>query len=166
MVKTLKKETKIDHHAEIVTKVDSILQTIEGLMENPLFIDGIHGEQELSLDLAVDLFTNIKVGTAITALSISDHIEGARSGATGFIRTAGTNVTDLSLIDVNGEFIKDEQYKGKWYYPKKKKVERSREIMMISKRLIGFLFIGFRRTQYITSFRVVAGASGCLTVKN
>ena len=27
MVKTLKKETKIDHHAEIVTKVDSILQT-------------------------------------------------------------------------------------------------------------------------------------------
>ena len=31
-------------------------------MEDPLFIDGIHGEQELSLDLAVDLFTNIKVG--------------------------------------------------------------------------------------------------------
>ena len=62
MVKTLKKESKIDHHAEIVTKVDSILQTIEGLMENPLFIDGIHGEQELSLDLAVDLFTNIKAG--------------------------------------------------------------------------------------------------------
>ena len=31
-------------------------------MEDPLFIDGIHGEQELSLDLAVDLFTNIKAG--------------------------------------------------------------------------------------------------------
>ena len=45
-----------------MTKVDSILQTIEGLMENPLFIDGIHGEQELSLDLAVDLFTSIKAG--------------------------------------------------------------------------------------------------------
>ena len=56
----------------------------------------------------IKTFTNIKVGTAITSLSISDHIEGARSGATGFIRTAGTNVTDLSLIDVNGEFIKDE----------------------------------------------------------
>ena len=56
----------------------------------------------------IKTFTNIKVGTAITALSISDHIEGARSGATGFIRSAGTNVTDLSLIDVNGEFIKDE----------------------------------------------------------
>ena len=62
MVKTLKKETKTDHHAEIVTKVESILQTIEVLMEDPLFIDGIHGEQELSLDLAVDLFTNIKAG--------------------------------------------------------------------------------------------------------
>ena len=56
MVKTLKKETKIDHHAEIVTKVESILQTIEVLMEDPLFID------ELSFDLAVDLFTNIKAG--------------------------------------------------------------------------------------------------------
>ena len=56
----------------------------------------------------IKTFTNIKVGTAITALSISDHIEGARSGATGFIKSAGTNVTDLSLIDVNGEFIKDE----------------------------------------------------------
>jgi len=56
----------------------------------------------------VKTFTNIKVGTAITSLSSSDHIEGARSGATGFVKTAGTNVTDFSLIDVNGEFIKDE----------------------------------------------------------
>ena len=60
MVKTLKKETKIDHHAEIVTKVDSILQTIEGLMEDPLFIDGIHGEQELSLDQTLELIKSIK----------------------------------------------------------------------------------------------------------
>ncbi len=56
----------------------------------------------------VKTFTNVKVATAITSISIGDHIQGGRSGATGFVRTAGTNVSDLSLIDVNGEFIKDE----------------------------------------------------------
>ncbi len=56
----------------------------------------------------IKTFTNIKVGTAITSLTASDHIQGARSGATGFVRSSGTSVTDLSLIDVNGKFIKDE----------------------------------------------------------
>jgi len=56
----------------------------------------------------IKTFTNIKVGTAITSLSQSDHIKGKRSGATGFVRSAGTNVTDISLIDVNGDFLKDE----------------------------------------------------------
>ena len=56
----------------------------------------------------IKTFTNVKVGTAITSISIGDHIQGGRSGATGFIRSAGTNVSDLSLIDVNGEFVKDE----------------------------------------------------------
>jgi len=56
----------------------------------------------------IKTFTDVKVATAITSVSIGDHIQGNRSGATGFIRTAGTNVSDISLIDVNGEFIKDE----------------------------------------------------------
>ena len=56
----------------------------------------------------IKIFTDIKVGTAITSLTASDHIQGARSGATGFVKTSGTNVTDISLIDVNGKFIKDE----------------------------------------------------------
>ena len=56
----------------------------------------------------VKTFTKVKVGTAITSISIGDHIQGGRSGATGFVRAAGTNVSDLSLIDVNGEFVKDE----------------------------------------------------------
>ena len=56
----------------------------------------------------IKTFTNIKVGTAITSLSQSDQIKGARSGASGFVRSAGTNVSDISLIDVNGEFLKDE----------------------------------------------------------
>jgi len=56
----------------------------------------------------IKTFTDIKVGTAITSLTASDHIQGARSGATGFVRTSGTNVTDISLIDISGKFIKDE----------------------------------------------------------
>ena len=53
----------------------------------------------------IKTFTNVKVATAITSLSAGDHIQGGRSGATGFIRSAGTNVSDLSLIDVNGESV-------------------------------------------------------------
>ena len=60
MVKTLKKKSLTDQHSLIVGKVDDILKTIEDLMEDPLFIDGIHGEQELSLDLAVELFSGIR----------------------------------------------------------------------------------------------------------
>jgi len=56
----------------------------------------------------VKTFTNVKVGTAITSVPLGTHIQGARSGATGFARSAGTNVTDISLIDVNGAFLKDE----------------------------------------------------------
>ena len=56
----------------------------------------------------IKTFTNVKVGTAITSLTLGDHIQGARSGATGFVRSSGSSVTDISLIDVNGEFIKDE----------------------------------------------------------
>ena len=41
-------------------------------------------------------------------LTASDHIQGARSGATGFVKSSGTNVTNFNLIDVNGKFIKDE----------------------------------------------------------
>ncbi len=56
----------------------------------------------------IKTFTDIKVATAITSLTASDHIQGARSGATGFVRATGSNVTDFSLIDVTGKFVKDE----------------------------------------------------------
>ena len=56
----------------------------------------------------IKTFTNIKVGTAITSVTLGTQIRGTRSGATGFVRSTGTNVTDISLIDVNGEFLKDE----------------------------------------------------------
>ena len=56
----------------------------------------------------VKTFTDIKVGIAITSLLSSDRIQGARSGATGYVRTAITNATDFSLVDVSGKFIKNE----------------------------------------------------------
>jgi len=51
---------KTKRYEEIVTLVDSMLRDIDELMEDPLFINNIHGEQELSLDQAVDLFTGIR----------------------------------------------------------------------------------------------------------
>ena len=41
----------------------------------------------------IKTFTNVKVGTAITSLSISDHVQGARSGATGFVTVSYTHLT-------------------------------------------------------------------------
>ena len=50
----------VKHHKTVVTTLDSILKDIEMLLEDPLFIDGIHGEQELSLDQALELLKAIK----------------------------------------------------------------------------------------------------------
>jgi hypothetical protein len=52
--------TKESHYVKIVETVDSMLRDIDELMEDPLFINNIHGEQELSLDQAVELLTNIR----------------------------------------------------------------------------------------------------------
>tara|TARA_R100000908_G_scaffold55444_1_gene30728 strand:- start:200 stop:469 length:270 start_codon:yes stop_codon:yes gene_type:complete len=60
MLSTLEK-SKTKNYEKIVDTVDSMLRDIDELMENPLFIDNIHGEQELSLDQAVELFNNIRV---------------------------------------------------------------------------------------------------------
>ena len=53
--------TKESHYAKIVDTVDSMLRDIDELMEDPLFINNIHGEQELSLDQAIELLNNIRV---------------------------------------------------------------------------------------------------------
>ena len=47
----------------------------------------------------IKTFTKVTVGTAITSVNTSDHIQGARSGATGFVVTGGNNLTELTLID-------------------------------------------------------------------
>jgi hypothetical protein len=53
--------TKESHYEKIVETVDSMLRDIDELMEDPLFINNIHGEQELSLDQAIELLSNIRV---------------------------------------------------------------------------------------------------------
>ena len=60
MLSTLEK-SKAKHYEEIVNTVDSMLRDIDELMEDPLFINNIHGEQELSLDQTIELLSNIRV---------------------------------------------------------------------------------------------------------
>ena len=60
-VMKLKEKTDIKkHHASILKKLDGVLKTIDGLREDPLFIDNIHGEQELNLDQTIELFNGIR----------------------------------------------------------------------------------------------------------
>ena len=58
----------------------------------------------------VKTFTHIDVGTALTSVTAGDHIQGARSGATGFVNAGGLNVQDFNLTDVSGKFVKDESF--------------------------------------------------------
>lgn len=56
------KSDSIDKHYEsIVQKLESVITTLEDLIEDPLFLDSIHGEQEMSLDLTLELLDSILV---------------------------------------------------------------------------------------------------------
>ena len=59
---TAMKQSKdiVKHHQSVVKRLTSILNNLEILQEDPIFIDGIHGEQELSLDQALELIKSIK----------------------------------------------------------------------------------------------------------
>ena len=48
------------HHSNILRKVDTVLKHIDDLREDPLFIEQIHGEQELSLDQTIELLVGIR----------------------------------------------------------------------------------------------------------
>ena len=48
------------HHLNILKKIDGVLKTIDGLREDPLFIDNIHGEQELNLDQSIEMLNGIR----------------------------------------------------------------------------------------------------------
>ena len=61
MIMKLKEKTDIKkHHSNILRKVDTVLKHIDDLREDPLFIDQIHGEQELSLDQTIELLVGIR----------------------------------------------------------------------------------------------------------
>ena len=57
---TTMQQNKVKHHQTVVKKLVSIINNVEILQEDPIFIDGIHGEQELSLDQALELLKAIK----------------------------------------------------------------------------------------------------------
>jgi hypothetical protein len=52
-------KTQATTYETIVTKLELILNTLDDLMEDPLLMDTIHGEQELSLDLYYELMDTI-----------------------------------------------------------------------------------------------------------
>jgi hypothetical protein len=56
MVKT---ESLDKRYEVIVDKLNLILNTLEDLIEDPIFLDTIHGEQELALDLTLELIDQI-----------------------------------------------------------------------------------------------------------
>ena len=57
----LKEKTDIKkHHSNILRKVDTVLKHIDDLREDPLFIEQIHWEQELSLDQTIELLVGIR----------------------------------------------------------------------------------------------------------
>ena len=61
MIMKLKEKTDVKkHHSNILRKVDSVLKHIDDLREDPLFIEQIHGEQELSLDQTIELLVAIR----------------------------------------------------------------------------------------------------------
>ena len=61
MIMKLKEKTDIKkHHSNILRKVDTVLKHINDLREDPLFIEQIHGEQELSLDQTIELLVGIR----------------------------------------------------------------------------------------------------------
>lgn len=47
-------------YQEIIHKVDVIINYLEELIEDPIFVDSIHGEQEMGLDLFLELMDTIK----------------------------------------------------------------------------------------------------------
>jgi|TARA_R100000781_G_C3966489_1_gene88603 hypothetical protein len=62
MIANMKKKVSLEtHYKEIVKTLNTVLKNIEGMQEDPLFIDNIHGEQELNLDQTVELLKGIKV---------------------------------------------------------------------------------------------------------
>ena len=61
VMNNMKKKVSLPtHYKGVVKKIDAMLTSIDELREDPLFIDKIHGEQELSLDQTIELLSGIR----------------------------------------------------------------------------------------------------------
>ena len=49
------------HCKKILERLEAIIVMLEDLLEDPIFLDTINGEQELSLDLALEVLDGIVV---------------------------------------------------------------------------------------------------------
>lgn len=59
-IRTMAANEPIEKRFEsILEKINSIICTLDDLLEDPIFLDTIHGEQELSLDLALEVLDGI-----------------------------------------------------------------------------------------------------------
>lgn len=52
---TVDKKTK-----DIIKKLSDLINTVDDLLEEPIFLDTIDGEQELALDWTMEMFEKIK----------------------------------------------------------------------------------------------------------
>jgi hypothetical protein len=60
IVKTMASDLAFESRFErIYQALTAVYDTLDDLMEDPLFIDGIHGEEELGLDQAMELLDSI-----------------------------------------------------------------------------------------------------------
>ena len=61
MIMKLKRKLTLKNITQTFSrKVDIVLKHIDDLREDPLFIEKIHGEQELSLDQTIELLVGIR----------------------------------------------------------------------------------------------------------
>lgn len=59
-IRTMAKSESIEKHfKKIAERLDSIIVMLDDLLEDPIFLDTINGEQELSLDLALEVLDGI-----------------------------------------------------------------------------------------------------------
>ncbi len=59
-VRTMAQSESIERHfKKISERLDAIIVMLDDLLEDPVFLDTINGEQELSLDLALEVLDGI-----------------------------------------------------------------------------------------------------------
>lgn len=59
-IRSMAASTSIEHHyEEVVKRLHSVISTLDELMEDSLFMDNIHGEQEIYLDHLLEMLNNV-----------------------------------------------------------------------------------------------------------